>query len=60
MRLDDLRDKAGAEPLSERLWRALWSASFEMLDHIREDPTMAEDILGSTDYQGRTSQHSEH
>ena len=21
-----------------------------MLDHIREDPTMAEDILGSTDY----------
>tara|TARA_B100000131_G_scaffold36774_1_gene33490 strand:- start:1727 stop:2533 length:807 start_codon:yes stop_codon:yes gene_type:complete len=50
MRLDDLRDKAGAEPLSERLWRRYGRRAFEMLDHIREDPTMAEDILGSTDY----------
>ena len=46
MRLDDLRDKAGAEPLSERLWRRYGRRAFEMLDHIREDPTMAEDILG--------------
>ncbi len=49
MRLDDLRDKTGAEPLSERLWRRYGRRAFEMLDHIREDPTMAEDILGSTD-----------
>ena len=50
MRLDDLRDKAGAEPLSERLWRRYGRRAFEMLDHIREDPSMAEDILGSSDY----------
>jgi len=50
MRLDDLRDKPGAEPLSERLWRRYGRRAFEMLDHIREDPTMAEDILGSSDY----------
>ncbi|MDG1845458.1 MAG: glycerol-3-phosphate dehydrogenase/oxidase [Acidimicrobiales bacterium] len=50
MRLDDLREKAGAEPLSERLWRRYGRRAFEMLDHIREDPTMAEDIMGSSDY----------
>ena len=50
MRLDDLRDRAGAEPLSERLWRRYGRRAFEMLDHIREDPSMAEDILGSSDY----------
>ena len=50
MRLDDLRDKAGSEPLSERLWRRYGRRAFEMLDHIREDPSMAEDILGSSDY----------
>ena len=50
MRLDDLRDKPRAEPLSERLWRRYGRRAFEMLDHIREDPTMAEDILGSSDY----------
>ena len=50
MHLDDLRDTAGTEPLSERLWRRYGRRAFEMLDHIREDPTMAEDILGSSDY----------
>ncbi len=50
MRLDDLRDIAGSEPLSERLWRRYGRRAFEMLDHIREDPSMAEDILGSSDY----------
>ena len=50
MRLDDLRDRTGAEPLSERLWRRYGRRAFEMLDHIREDPSMAEDILGSSDY----------
>ena len=50
MRLDDLRDRTGAEPLSERLWRRYGHRAFEMLDHIREDPSMAEDILGSSDY----------
>jgi glycerol-3-phosphate dehydrogenase len=50
MRLDDLREKADAEPLSERLWRRYGRRAFEMLDHIREDPNMAEDIMGSSDY----------
>ena len=50
MHLDDLRDRTGAEPLSERLWRRYGRRAFEMLDHIREDPSMAEDILGSSDY----------
>ncbi|MBF82800.1 MAG: FAD-dependent oxidoreductase [Actinobacteria bacterium] len=50
MRLDDLRDRTDAEPLSERLWRRYGRRAFEMLDHIREDPSMAEDILGSSDY----------
>ena len=40
MRLDDLRDTAGAEPLSERLWRRYGRRAFEMLDHIREDPSI--------------------
>ena len=42
MRLDDLRDRTGAEPLSERLWRRYGRRAFEMLDHIREDPSMAD------------------
>jgi glycerol-3-phosphate dehydrogenase len=50
MRIDDLRDKPGAEPLSERLWRRYGRRAFDMLDDIREDPSMAEDILGSSDY----------
>ena len=50
MRIDDLRDKPGAEPLSERLWRRYGRRAFDMLDDIREDPSMAEDILDSSDY----------
>ncbi len=50
MRLDDLRHKKGVEPLSERLWRRYGRRAFAMLDEIREDPTMGEDILRSADY----------
>ncbi len=50
MRLDDLRHKKGVEPLSERLWRRYGRRAFAMLDAIREDPTMGEDILRSADY----------
>ena len=50
MRIDDLREKPGAEPLSERLWRRYGRRAFDMLDDIREDPSMAEDILDSSDY----------
>jgi glycerol-3-phosphate dehydrogenase len=50
MRLDDFRAKADTEPLTDRLWRRYGRRAFAMLDAIREDPTMAEDIMGSADY----------
>ena len=50
MRIDNMRDKPGSEPISERLWRRYGRRAFDMLDHIREDPPMAEDILDSSDY----------
>jgi glycerol-3-phosphate dehydrogenase len=50
MRLDDLRSKVDTEPLTDRLWRRYGRRAFAMLDAIREDPTMAADIMGSADY----------
>jgi len=50
MRLDDLRDKPNVEPLSDRLWRRYGRRAFEMLDEIRQDPSMGEDIIESADY----------
>ncbi len=50
MKLDDLRHKKGVEPLSERLWRRYGRRAFAMLDEIRENPVMGEDILASADY----------
>jgi glycerol-3-phosphate dehydrogenase len=50
MHLDDLRDRPDVEPLSDRLWRRYGRRAFTMLEAIRADPTMGEDILGGTDY----------
>ncbi len=50
MKLDSLRHKKGVEPLSERLWRRYGRRAFAMLDEIRENPAMGEDILKSADY----------
>jgi len=50
MRLDDLRQRADVEPLSDRLWRRYGRRAFAMLEAIRADPAMGEDILGGTDY----------
>lgn len=50
MRLDDLREKPDTEPLTDRLWRRYGRRAFAMLEEIRRDPTMAEDIMGSADY----------
>ena len=50
MRIDNLSDQSGSEPLSERLWRRYGRRAFDMLDDIREDPSMAEDVLDSSDY----------
>jgi hypothetical protein len=50
MKLDDLRSKPDVEPLSDRLWRRYGRRAFAMLDAIRSEPAMAEDIMGSADY----------
>ena len=50
MRLDDLRERPDIEPLSDRLWRRYGRRAFAMLEAIRSDPSMGEDILGGTDY----------
>jgi glycerol-3-phosphate dehydrogenase len=50
MKLDDLRNKPDVEPLSDRLWRRYGRRAFEMLDEIREDPSMGSDIMENADY----------
>ncbi len=50
MRLDDLRERPDVEPLSDRLWRRYGRRALSMLEAIRADPSMGEDILGGTDY----------
>jgi glycerol-3-phosphate dehydrogenase len=50
MKLDSTRVKPDTEPLSHRLWRRYGRRAFAMLDAIRQDPRMAEDIMGSADY----------
>ncbi len=50
MKLDRLRSKPEVEPLSDRLWRRYGRRAFAMLDAIREEPAMAEDMMGSADY----------
>jgi glycerol-3-phosphate dehydrogenase len=50
MKLDDLRHKPDVEPLSDRLWRRYGRRAFEMLDEIRTDPTMGQDIMENADY----------
>lgn len=50
MHLDDLRSTEDLEALSERLWRRYGRRAFGMLDEIRKDPSMGEDIIESADY----------
>ncbi|MDH3625404.1 MAG: glycerol-3-phosphate dehydrogenase/oxidase [Myxococcales bacterium] len=50
MRLDALREKPETEPLTDRLWRRYGRRAFDMLEDIRRNPAMAEDIMGSADY----------
>ncbi len=50
MKLDRLRTKPETEPLSDRLWRRYGRRAFDLLEMIRADPTMGEDIMGSADY----------
>ena len=50
MRLDALRTRPEVEPLSDRLWRRYGRRAFDLLEAIRADPTMGEDVMGSADY----------
>ncbi|MEO6569962.1 MAG: FAD-dependent oxidoreductase [Ilumatobacteraceae bacterium] len=50
MKLDRLRSKPDTEPLSDRLWRRYGRRAFDLLEAIRADPHMGEDIMGSADY----------
>ena len=50
MQLDSYQSKADTEPLTDRLWRRYGRRGFAMLESIREDPAMADDVMGSVDY----------
>ena len=50
MKLDGLRSKPDTEPLTDRLWRRYGRRAFDLLEAIRADPAMGEDIMGSADY----------
>ncbi len=50
MKLDQLRTKPNTEPLTDRLWRRYGRRAFAMLEAIRADQTMGEDIMDSADY----------
>ncbi|MDJ0770098.1 MAG: FAD-dependent oxidoreductase [Ilumatobacter sp.] len=50
MKLDSLRTKPDTEPLTDRLWRRYGRRAFDLLEAIRANPAMGEDIMGSADY----------
>jgi len=50
MKLDRLRTKPDTEPLTDRLWRRYGRRAFDLLESIRADPSMGQDVMGSADY----------
>lgn len=50
MKLDTLRSKPDTEPLTDRLWRRYGRRAFDLLESIRADPSMGEDVMNSADY----------
>ncbi len=50
MGLDKLRKRASFETLSTRLWRRYGLRAFAMLEAIRDDPSMADDIIAGAEY----------
>ena len=52
MKLDRLRETPHGvhEPLTDRLWRRYGRRAFGMLEAIRADPRMGEDVMESADY----------
>ena len=43
-------NRPDVEPLSARLWRRYGRRAFSMLEAIRDDPRMGEDIMENADY----------
>ncbi len=58
MRLDDMRETPGIEPLSDRLWRRYGRRALGMLDEVRADPSMAADVMDAADYLRVELQHT--
>lgn len=50
MNLDDLTDPASTEKLTSRFWRRYGMEAFELLEHIRADPSEAEVLIKETEY----------
>jgi glycerol-3-phosphate dehydrogenase len=50
MKLDRMRVRSDVEPLSDRLWRRYGRRAFAMLEAIRSDPSMADEIMDASDY----------
>ncbi len=50
MGLDRMRHHASFETLSTRLWRRYGLRAFAMLEAIRDDPSMADDVVEDTEY----------
>jgi glycerol-3-phosphate dehydrogenase len=50
MGLNKLRKRANFETLSTRLWRRYGMRAFAMLEAIRDDPSMADEIIDGAEY----------
>lgn len=50
MKLDRLRKRAAFETLTERLWRRYGLRAFAMLEAIRDDPGMSEEVIEGAEY----------
>ena len=50
MNLDALTDPASSEKLTSRFWRRYGMEAFELLEHIRADPSEAEVLIKETEY----------
>ena len=48
--LDGFRDRAGLEPLTERLWRRYGERAFAIVDDIANNPELGQDMLEGADY----------
>ena len=50
IRLDDMTSPDSSEPLSQRLWRRYEASALHLLELIRQDPAMAEVLIGGAEY----------